>query len=115
MNAVDVVFQIEATARSEYTKACDNHPTIHSNRFPSWSELGDAARVHWIRAATLMIKGEVSDARLVFMTTDQHKALKQLLEAVQLKHDSSDAWDYFAHGGWAGDQLLSLLKLGEPK
>ena len=40
--------------KSLYDEYSGNHPTIHSNRFPSWSELTHDQRDEWNRkAATL--------------------------------------------------------------
>lgn len=36
-----------ALARSMYEQYTDNHPTIHSNRFPSWQELTPNGRAEW--------------------------------------------------------------------
>jgi len=35
---------IEAAAELEYNMETENHPTIHSNRFPSWGELREKER-----------------------------------------------------------------------
>ncbi len=37
----------DAAARKLYTADCDNHPTIHSNRFAAWDELDEAAKTVW--------------------------------------------------------------------
>lgn len=37
----------EAEAKSMYASYTDNHPTIHSNRFPSWSGLTEIERDQW--------------------------------------------------------------------
>ena len=37
--------------KSLYDEYSGNHPTIHSNRFPSWSELTQAQRDEWNRKA----------------------------------------------------------------
>lgn len=39
--------QQDTEAQRLYTKHTDNHPTIHSNRFPAWSELTEGQRDEW--------------------------------------------------------------------
>lgn len=39
---------VETTAQKLYEQHTDNHPTIHSNRFPAWSELTQQERDQWI-------------------------------------------------------------------
>lgn len=41
--------QAEIAARKAYELHADNHPTIHSNRFPTWEELDPALRDQWMR------------------------------------------------------------------
>lgn len=41
--------EIERQAKLMYTYHIDNHPTIHSNRFPSWSELSEETKDQWRR------------------------------------------------------------------
>jgi hypothetical protein len=55
---IDVIERIEATARQLYNKSTANDPVMHCNRFPAWDELDDATRSHWIRTATVAIRGE---------------------------------------------------------
>lgn len=40
-------------AKALYDASTNNHPTIHSNRFPSWGELSVDARNRWLREAAL--------------------------------------------------------------
>jgi hypothetical protein len=42
---------IVAEARRRYDHSTDNHPTIHSNRFPTWGELSAGERKRWIDEA----------------------------------------------------------------
>ena len=42
--------------RKAYTHMTDNHPTIHSNRFPGWNELDDAERTKWNARANLKLQ-----------------------------------------------------------
>lgn len=37
-----------AAGKVAYDRHTDNHPTIHSNRFPAWEELSAAERLKWI-------------------------------------------------------------------
>lgn len=42
----------EFAAKGRYIAHTDNHPTIHSNRFPTWDELSEEAKDEWRRKAT---------------------------------------------------------------
>lgn len=42
---------IEALARKLYVAHTDNHPTIHCNRFQSWSKLNRAQQSEWVAKA----------------------------------------------------------------
>lgn len=37
----------EISIKDYYNQMTDNHPTIHCNRFPSWSELTDSQKAQW--------------------------------------------------------------------
>lgn len=39
----------EAKAKELYNDYSSNHPTIHTNRFPSWSELSDLEKENWAK------------------------------------------------------------------
>lgn len=41
----------DAEARKLYEHDCDNHPTMHSNRFAAWSELDESAKEVWRQRA----------------------------------------------------------------
>lgn len=41
----------KSAAQVAYERHTDNHPTIHSNRFPAWSELSREQRIEWTRRA----------------------------------------------------------------
>jgi hypothetical protein len=40
---------IETAAKTAYQRITDNDPVVHSNRFPSWSELTEEQRNEWRR------------------------------------------------------------------
>lgn len=42
-----VTSEIKEKARQLYNQYSDNHPTIHCNRFPSWSELSKESKKDW--------------------------------------------------------------------
>ena len=50
----------EEAARQAYIDETSNHPTIHCNRFPSWSELSAALKAPYLEraAAALRAGGE---------------------------------------------------------
>jgi hypothetical protein len=43
----------DGEARRLYNEYTANHPTIHCNRFPSWSELSAEDRTEWLNHAAL--------------------------------------------------------------
>ena len=43
--------KLEKMAQSLYSAHISNHPAIHCNRFPSWAELTNASRKHWVATA----------------------------------------------------------------
>lgn len=48
----------EAEGRRLYIRHTDNHPTIHSNRFPAWSELSDTERSEWRQRASTSLASD---------------------------------------------------------
>ena len=52
MTGTGPVYGPTARARELYTRYTDNHPIIHSNRFPTWDELSESERNEWrVKAA----------------------------------------------------------------
>jgi hypothetical protein len=43
--------EIDKLAKRLYNEYTDNHPIIHSNRFPSWEELTENTRDEWVERA----------------------------------------------------------------
>lgn len=41
----------EEVAENLYTHYTDNHPTIHTNRFPTWDELNEKSKEPWLEEA----------------------------------------------------------------
>ena len=51
----------DAKAKELYNKHTDNHPTIHSNRFPSWEELRESDKEEWRKQAAALCVDEGCD------------------------------------------------------
>ncbi len=49
---IDDANKINEEARKLYVAYTDNHPTIHSNRFPSWGEISHEERETWRNKVT---------------------------------------------------------------
>ena len=49
---------IDTVAKKLYGLHADNHPTMHCNRFPAWSELKDADREEWREKARRLAGGD---------------------------------------------------------
>lgn len=42
---------MDESAKKLYQDFINNHPTIHTNRFPAWDELSEAGKKEWYKAA----------------------------------------------------------------
>lgn len=43
--------EVDKIAKAIYNDYINNHPTIHTNRFPGWSELDEESKKPWLRRA----------------------------------------------------------------
>lgn len=46
---IEAADEIKQLRKRLYTMITDNHPTIHSNRFPAWDELSEAEKVEALK------------------------------------------------------------------
>ena len=65
-------------AKRLYEKYTDNHPTIHSNRFPPWEELTPEQRDEWRQKATDADNSKLFSQRRVCMDCEEEFNLGEM-------------------------------------